>query len=199
MEEIKVMAKPEWVSWDAIHELLLAAHKKNIKKGIVKDNTIPEGTDLEKKLGDKGKCFVAFCGDKLIGTATITFLTGKKWFNKDKLVAYSRWSGILPKYQGLGIQDDINVLRDKYIIECGSDIIEASTAENNKTVRLKTARDGYINVAYSTSASSGHYSVVTVKWLNGCPYSKLYCKLRFLMSKYYIKMRYKPGGKKRLI
>ena len=34
MEEIKVMLKPEWVSWDDIHELLLAAHKKNIEKDL---------------------------------------------------------------------------------------------------------------------------------------------------------------------
>ena len=199
MKEIKVMAKPEWISWDAIHELLLTAHKKNIEKGIVMDITRAEVSELENKLGDKGKCFVALCGDKLVGTTTITFLTGKKWFNKNKLVAYSRWSGILPKYQGLGIMEDLNELRDQHIIACGSDILEASTAENNKIVRINTRRNGFIDVAYSTSSSSGHYSVVMVKWLKGCPYSKFYCKLRFLMSKYYIKMRYKPGGKKRFI
>ena len=36
--DIKIMQKPDWVSWDDIHELLLEAHKKNIKNGIVLKN-----------------------------------------------------------------------------------------------------------------------------------------------------------------
>ena len=34
MDDIKVMPKPDWVSWDDIHELLMAAHKRNIEKGM---------------------------------------------------------------------------------------------------------------------------------------------------------------------
>ena len=28
MEEIKIVEKPDWISWDDIHELLLQAHKR---------------------------------------------------------------------------------------------------------------------------------------------------------------------------
>ena len=55
MEEIKIMEKPEWVSWDDIHQLLLAAHKKNIEKGIVMKYAQLPGEEIRKKIGKAAK------------------------------------------------------------------------------------------------------------------------------------------------
>ena len=112
MVEIKVLSKPEWVSWDDIHELLIAAHKKNIEKGM--SMRIPQMSpeELKTKLGEDGRCYVALANDKLVGTTSVRFYQGRSWYDKGQLVAHSMLSAILPKYQGIGITEDLNELRD---------------------------------------------------------------------------------------
>lgn len=196
MDEIKVMEKPEWVSWDDIHELILAAHKKNIAKGMVMRTAMLPGAELKKIVGEKGKCFVAFSGNQLVGTTSVSVFYGKAWYNKTRLVAHSMLSAILPKFQGLGIQEDMNILRDEFITDIGAEVLQAETAEHNFTVRQKTKQNGYKEVAYGAS-STDHYYVILVKWLKGKSFSDSYCKFRFHLSELYIKIRFKPGGIKR--
>ena len=90
MDDIKVMPKPDWVSWDDIHELLMAAHKRNIEKGMTMNTTTMSGEDLKKHLGEEGRCFVAFCGDQLVGTTSVAISIGKKWYDKGKVVSRAR-------------------------------------------------------------------------------------------------------------
>lgn len=73
MEEIKIVEKPDWVSWDDIHELLLQAHKKNYEKGIILGYTQMPGSKIKEKLGDEGQCWVAMDGDKIVGTTSVTY------------------------------------------------------------------------------------------------------------------------------
>lgn len=192
MDEIKVMEKPEWISWDDIHELLFTAHKKNIAKGFTMTSANASGEELQKKLGEKGKCFVALCGDKLVGTISVSFFTGHSWYNKGQLVAHTMLSGILPKYQGIGITDDLNKLRDAYIHEIGAKMIHADTAENNKIVRMNAKRNGFIEVSYY-APQSDHYSVNFVKWFEGCPFSDSVLEKKCKWSEKLTKLQYKPG------
>ena len=115
MEEIKIMEKPEWVSWDDIHELLLAAHKKNIEKGIVMKYAQLPGEEIRKKIGDEGMCWVALCGDKLVGTHSVSFFVGKSWWNKGEKVAHGCFTGILQEYQGIGILEEMYKKFNEYI------------------------------------------------------------------------------------
>ena len=192
MDEIKVMEKPEWISWDDIRELILAAHKKNIAKGMTMRTTQESGEELQKRLGKDGKCYVALCGDKLVGTTSVCFQKGHSWYDKGQLVAHSMLSAILPKYQGLGITDDLNQLRDAYIREKGVKMIHADTAENNKIVRINAKRNGFVEVAYFAPITD-HYSVIFVKWFDGCPYSESYVQKKLKWSEKLTKLRFKPG------
>ena len=193
MEEIKVMPKPEWVSWGAIHELLLAAHKKNIEKGITMNTTTMSGEDLKKHLGEKGRCFVAFCGDQLVGTTSVSISIGKKWYDKGKIVSKGALSAILPKYQGMGILEEMNELRDAYIVEEGVQVMEGDTPEENMIVRKFVARNGFKEVRYFPASHQNHFSVYFVKWLEGCPFSDKYIQRRYNISKKLTKIQYKPG------
>lgn len=192
MDEIKVMEKPEWISWDDIHELLLAAHKKNIAKGMTMQMAQTPAEELEKTLGDRGKCFIALCGDKLVGSTSVSFFTGRSWYNKGQLVAHSMLSAILPKYQGIGITDDLNKLRDAYIHEMGAKIIHGDTAEDNIIVRMNAKRNGFIEVSYY-APQSDHYSVNFVKWFEGCPFSQRVIEKKCRWSERLTKLQYKPG------
>lgn len=192
MEDIKVMEKPDWISWDDIHELLLSAHKKNIVKGMTMKIPHLPPDDLKKIIGESGRCYVALANNKLIGTTSVRFYEGVSWYDRGLLVAHSMLSAILPKYQGIGIREDLNQLRDTYIREMGAQLIHADTAENNEIVRKNAKRNGFVDVAYY-APQSDHYSVVFVKWLNGCPYSDKYIERRFKIAKMLTHWQYKPG------
>ena len=193
MDDIKVMPKPDWVSWDDIHELLMAAHKRNIEKGMTMNTTTMSGEDLKKHLGEEGRCFVAFCGDQLVGTTSVAISIGKKWYDKGKVVSKGAMSAILPKYQGMGILEEMNELRDAYIAEKGVQVMEGDTPEENMVVRKFVARNGFKEVRYFPAAHQNHFSVYFVKWLNGCPFSDKYIKRKFNISKRLTKLQYKPG------
>lgn len=193
MEDIKVMPKPDWVSYDDIHELLAAAHKKNYEKGIVLGYSQMTGDQIKEMLGEEGECWVAMDGDKLVGTTSVTFFQGKNWWNKGKKVAHGCFTGILNQYQGIGILEDMNALKYEYTIAHGADMNQGDTAENNHTVLKVLGKDGYKVVAYFAPKNSDHYSVRIVKWLNGCPFSDDYINKRCKWSERLTKWQYKPG------
>ena len=196
MEDIKVMPKPDWVSYDDIHELLAAAHKKNYEKGIVLRYSQLSGNEIKKKLGEEGQCWVAMFGEKLVGTTSVTFFIGKEWWNKGKKVAHGCFTGILSQYQGIGILEELNTMKYAYIKEHGADVNEGDTAENNFTVLKVLGKDGYKIVSYYAPPSD-HYNVRIVKWLNGCPFSDGYIQRRYKIAKVLTKIQYKPGKKER--
>lgn len=193
MEEIKVMVKPDWVSWDDIHELLLAAHKKNIEKGVVMNTTTMTGEGIKNYLGESGRCFVALCGDKLIGTTSVKIAVGKNWFDKGKTVAKGTMSAILKQYQGLGILEEMNELRDQYVAENGVQMLEGDTAEDNVIMRKIIARKGFKEVRFFPAKNQNHFSVYFVRWLEECPFSDKYIQRKFNISKVLTKIQYGPG------
>lgn len=193
MEEIKVMPKPDWVSWDDIHELLMAAHKRNIKKGMTMNTATMSGEDLKKHLGEEGRCFVAFCGDQLVGTTSVRISVGKQWYDRGKIISKGALSAILPKYQGMGILEEMNELRDAYIAEKGVQVMEGDTPEENMVVRKFVARNGFKEVRYFPAVHQNHFSVYFVKWLEECPFSDKYIQRKFNISKRLTKLQYKPG------
>ena len=196
MEEIKIIQKPDWVSWDDIHELLLAAHKRNIEKGIVMKYAQMPGEEIKKKLGDEGVCWVALCGDKLVGTTSVTFFIGDAWWNKGKKVAHGCFTGILKEYQGIGILDEFDKIYNEYILEKGVDMSEGDTAEDHRIMLTILKKRGSKIVSFF-APHSNHYNVRTVRWLNGCPFSDKYIERRFKIAKFLTKLQYKPGRVKR--
>lgn len=192
MEDIKIIQKPDSVSWDDIHNLLMEAHQKNFKNGIVLRYAKMPGSEIEKTLGKEGRCWVAMDGDKLVGTTSVTFFKGKNWWNKGKKVAHGCFTGILKSYQGIGILEELFAKKYEYELECGTDMNEGDTAEGNKIVRKKFAKDGYKTVAFFASKSN-HYSVRIVKWIGECPFTDKYINRRCKISEKLTKWQYKPG------
>lgn len=194
MEEIKIIPKPDKVSWDDIHQLLLAAHKRNIEKGVVLNYAQMPGEAIEKKLGPEGCCWVAMDGDKLVGTTSVTYFQGRSWWNKGKIVAHGCFTGILKEYQGIGILEELYEKKYEHIRNSGVDMIEGDTAENNRVAIKVFKKEGHKFVSYFASPSaSDHYSIRIVKWLNNCPYSDSYINRRFQIAKILTKMQYKRG------
>lgn len=197
MEEIKILPKPENISFDDIHELLVEAHKKNYEKGIVLRFSQMSGEEIKQYLGKESECWVAMCGDKLVGTTSVKFFQGKSWWNKGKKVAHGCFTGILKQYQGIGILEDMNALKYAYIKEHGADMNQGDTSEDNRTMLKVLAKDGYKIVSFFAPVGVDHYSVKIVKWLNGCPFSDKYISRRYRWSEKLTKFQFEKGQKER--
>ena len=165
--EIQIMEKPGWVSWDDIKQCLYEAHSVNRAKGINMAHYQWPAEKIQESLGENGFMLVALDGDKLVGTAGIGEKFGNKWYANGRY-AYECYASVLPEYAGKGI---------------GYDVLIGDTHSKN-THRIEIAlKNGFRLVRFFRAASKDHYSVVIVKWLNGCPYSSFYCWIKFEVSK----------------
>lgn len=187
--DIKYMEKPEWVSWEEVLECLHEAHKVNKKKGFTMQGYDMTIERFKEKLGD-GKCFVALDGDKVVGIATVKFIKSRRWCAWGKKVAYNGLDGVLKPYQGTDVFPSLNALRYKCIRENGVDMVEFNTAEYNKVVIKRNLLQGAKKVQYAHArlAKDKYYSIVMMKWLNGCPYPDWLCNLMFKLSKVAVKL-----------
>lgn len=192
MEEIKVMEKPDWVSWDDIHTVLESAHKVNQKLGFHMINANLTGDKIRRKVG-KGICVVALDGDKVVGTQSVALFDGDRWYSKGQTVAHYCLTGILKRYQGCGIKEMLDEVCDKFVCNIDPDIIQANTAESNIMVRDNVQKKGSIDLQCVTFRNTDYYSVFFARWRKKRPFPLWYCRFRYWLSVIYTKTRYKPG------
>ncbi len=192
MDDIVVMPKPDWVSWDEIHEVLESAHKVNQKRGFKMINGDLSGERLQHKVG-KGICVVAMDGDKVVGTQSVSLFDGNKWWSKGQLVAHYCLTGILKRYQGCGIKEMLDEECGKFVKQSEPDILQGNTAEHNKVVRDAAHKAGFIDLQCVTFKKTDYYSVFFARWEKKSPYPLWYCHLRYILSILFTKARYKPG------
>ena len=196
MDDIIIIEKPNHITWDNIHELLLQAHKRNIKKGIISLYAQLPGEEIEKRLGKDGRCWVAMDKDKIIGTTAVSFFIGQNWWNRNKKVAHSCFTGILQQYQGIGLVEQLDAKLIEYVRSLGVEMIQGDTAEGNRAMRKLAELGGYKTVDYF-APKSHHYSIHFVKWYGNCPFSDKYINRRYKVSRYLTRLQYKPGKEER--
>ena len=184
--EINIIEKPDWVSWDEIHEVLWKAHADNRNNGVVMRYPSLSGEEICQKIEGHGKMFVALDGEKVVGTAALTIKQFSLWCGKGSY-AYLCFASVLPEYNGKGIYKALSLRREELALSMGLVRIIGDTHENNKH-RLDIAKKtGYKFVDYKYYKD--HYNVVMVKWLNGCPYTEFRCKIEFLKRKLQVKIK----------
>lgn len=192
------MIKPEWVSWDAIHECEKKAHQVNNDKGYYMKIQDTSGEDLKEYIGD-GVCFVALDGNDVVGVVALKYRHINRWWTDGKPIFWSCLSAVLPEYRG-SVNLDLEMMKNKYFKESDIDIMAFGTAEANTLVQKMALRSGSRYVQYSASGKgSSHYSVVMARWKNGCPYSDWYCNFMFKLSKLIVRALWKPGYRWRFL
>ena len=197
MEEIRIKEKPDWVSWDEIHDVLWAAHKRNREAGMdMKYPSLP-GDQLKELLKDGGQCFVALEGRKVVATGSYRIFKRRRWYNpkREKMISLLL-DGILPEYEGKGIYSKLYHYREEHLKSLGFNLIDMDTAENNANIQKVFLKQGFRFVDFE-SYQTPHYSIMMAKWLNGCPYSKWECWWRFHWRKLRTKAIWKPGQVRR--
>lgn len=189
MDEVKILVKPDSVSWDEIHDIVYSAHSSNRAKGVDIANAHKNGEEIQELLGEKGVCFVAMLGDKVIATSSVAFHDVDRWWYKG-VAGYATLAAVLPEYKGMHLFTKLEQTRVEYARNAGAEVFYGDTAQHNTKRRAIAKKDGYYEVTLGRTSFNKHNYVVIVKWLNKCPFSPFYIKLKFIMSaiKVYIKM-----------
>ena len=192
MNEITVCPKPEWVSWDEIHSILQSAHTVNRKRGLQMINANLSGEKIRQKVGD-GLCLVAMDGEKVVGTQSVVTFIGDRWYSRGRTVAHYCLTGILKRYQGCGIKEQLDDATIPFLEKRKPSLLQANTAESNIIVRNALKKDGWVDVECVSFRGTDYYSVFSVKWLIPNPFPLWYCRFRYNLSSLYTKSRFKPG------
>ena len=137
---------------------------------------------IKESLGENGIMLVALDGQKVVGTAAIAEKNGKAWYATGRY-AYMCFAGVLPEYCGQGIYKALIEKREQLAKSKDYKVLVLDTHSDNLTIQKTAINNGYKFVRFFRASSKDHYSVVMAKWLSDCPYSNLYCKWKFIVSK----------------
>jgi GNAT superfamily N-acetyltransferase len=171
-KQIQIIEKPDWVSWDEIHEVIWKAHEKNRERGINMAHASMSGDEIRELLSDDAKMFVALCDNHVIGTAAFKEKEVRFWFGKDRF-AYCCFASLLPEFMGKGVYYQFVKKREESARSMGLDKMMFNTHPDNTRVLQVAKQNGFKAVKYVVS--KGAQWVYMVKWLNGCPYSDFRC------------------------
>lgn len=180
-KDIQIIEKPDWVSWDDIHDVLDKAHVENRAQGINMSHPSLPGDEICKEIGDTGVMMVALDGQKVVGTAAIIPKNIHKWYAHGR-VAYMCLAGVLPSYQGLGVYRKLMEERERIAKTQDYHVLTFDTHVKNTNVQTFAKNNGYKYVRFF-KAPQGHNSIVMAKWLDGCPFTDGFIRRRFKLSK----------------
>lgn len=185
---IQIVEKPDWITWDDIRQCLFEAHAENRAKGINMAHYQWPVERIKDSLGEKGVVLVALDGKRLVGTAAIGDKIGKTWYANGPY-AYICFDAVLPEYSGKGIFKLLDSKREQLAIEFGYKILVFDTHQKNVHRQQIALKNGFRLVRFFRASSKDHYSVVMAKWLDGCPYSRMYCWIEYQLSRLNTLMR----------
>ena len=187
---IVIMEKPDSITFKDISDVLRKAHEPHRKNGVIMRVPFLPPEELEKWVGKDGKCFVAMDGDQLVGTVSFMVRNLKRWYHKG-ITAEMTMQGVLLSHQGKHICSMLNQSCEEAIWKNGYQTIYFDTAEANAKRIAIGKKEGFVLVDYFWTGN--HYSVGMMKWLDGCPFSTWYCKLRFQSKRCAVYLKHALG------
>ena len=189
VSDIQIMEKPDWVSWEEIHEVVYNAHESNRNKGVDIQNAHLSGEQLKESLGPDGVCFVALDGDKVVATSSVAFHTLNAWFARGQKAGYGTLSAVLPEYKGQHLFSKLEQMRVAYAKDKGCTGFYGKTAEGNTKRRSIAKKDGYFEVSIGRASFNPHNYITAYKWLDRRPFPAGYIRLRFFISWLILKIK----------
>lgn len=181
-KEIRVLERPDSISWEEISSVLRQAHADNIKKGIILPYpSLPPEELYAKTEGRGGIMLVALCNGKVVGTGAVVIINKNIWCGSG-LYAYCYLDSVLPEYAGQGIYRMIVNWQEDYAKKSGVNRMLFDTHELNRRMLSISQKHGYRKIDYKIRKD--HNSILLVKWLNDAPISYIKCALKFAWIRY---------------
>ena len=195
--DVVIKEKPIEVSWDEIRRVIYMAHTDSSKQGDIQISANLSSEEIKEKVGN-GVCYVAIYNGQVVGTCSVVLRMKRTWFYKG-IAAYYLLDAVLPEFQGLGIYSRLDEKRN-YFARCnGVNMVYMYTSESNYKVQHIREKQGFRLMSFYVSPKTDYYSVLMAKWLSDCPFPKWYCRLRYILSKMYVKIRFRRGMVRRFI
>lgn len=184
---IKIMPKPDNISWFEITELLHEAYAEHAAKGMGYSACFQTEVRTRERVGD-GLCLVALLDGKLVGTATLhTF--------PDTL--HLCQFAVHPNYRSYGLGRELQ----KYVFELACKYeklaLVCDTSEKADKVVGWYIKTGWQKVGLVSYATTNFYSVCFRKPVCGRKYSRIESWLRFTLSSTLCRIKFKENGEKR--
>lgn len=153
MGSVRVLQKPEMVSYDDIHDIIVSAHA-SLDNGITLNSTKLTGSDLSRIIGHSGICLVAYLDNRLAGTASICWEQIDRW-GYHEIFGTVRFLAVEPWARGKGIG---TALMREVISICSAQNRKSilSTVYNNKVAKALYRKNNYIPIRHY---GEGHYCV----------------------------------------
>lgn len=167
---IRIVKKPDYITYEQIQECLDKAHEVNAKKGL---NYATKGQSMEK-LVEKLKnavTYVALTPDnKVVATASVQFRKINHWYHNGD-IGLLKLIGVLPEYSGFKLATLLLFLlrlegQSRYI-----EVMVSDSAEANLAIRNLYLHNGFKIVDCCKYPNNNFISVVYAYWFHGCPYS----------------------------
>lgn len=196
---IRIIEKPEWISFEEITDVLHDAHRSNTDSGMQFKAAVQTPQDTEKRLGSDGRFFVALTDDSyLAGVAAISYHeSGSYWFNKGRPCMEVKMVGVREAFKGRGISGMLYSKMEEYGFS-RVDILFMNTAEENQIVLKSNGHHGWRFVDYKHWPETNYYSPFMAKWKNGCPYSDSYRHIRFMLRYFRARLLRTKSGSYRM-
>ena len=188
MSDISIMEKPEEVSWETVRDVLRQAHQEHIDAGLVMYTTTLTAEEMEARIArHSGQCYVAMEDGQVVGTQSFMCRKRNRWYHHGPCAELTML-GVLPAFRGRHIATDLTRTIEEEIRRRNIGAIIFDTPEQNR-IKIKMAlKDQYRFVDYHYN--NGHYSVVMMKWLDKCPFSKVYGALKYHYKKAKVRLRH---------
>lgn len=190
MKEIQIMERPEAMSYDAIHDVIYAAHEQNRREGFHVKTAEMSGDEIREHIGPNGRCFVAMDGEKIVGVTAVRIIHRNNHFAKGK-VADQILIAVLPAYSGKHISSKLHQKVLEFAREKDLKQVELRTAFNNKKMQRTAQKWGFQHINFVAYKGLDHYTVVMMKWLNYCPYPTYVINLYYNIRKALVKHKHR--------
>ena len=188
--EIKIILKPDSISWDDISNFLRSSHEKNVENGVIMPYAQLPPEEIRQKIEGRGVMFVAMEGEQLVGTGALLFLEKDMWCGKGKF-AYSCFDAVHPDYSGRGVYKAIANTQEQYALSNGVNRIFFDTHEKNRRMIQISKKSGYECINYRIR--DDHNSIVLLKWLQDKPYTHRQCYKTYMNTKLGKKYNHEEG------
>lgn len=196
--EIRVIPKPESVSYDEIADVLHDAHRANTKAGMHFTAAEQSGDEIREHLGDDGQFYVIMDEAGLCAVGAVRYRTWNKWFCRGELCGDILFVGVRERCKGQGLSKLLfRELEQEAFTRCS--IATMNTARQNERMLKSRRHDGWRYVDYFSHDGTDFYSIMLAKWRDGCPWTESKCRLKYLMRKAIVIAEKKKNGSYRTI
>lgn len=168
---IRIMPKPDFISFEDIQKCLSRAHEVNEKKGLIYATQTQTIEKLKEKL-ENAVTYVAIDEEnKVVATASMQFRKINHWYHNGD-IGLLKLVGVLPEYSGKKLALFLLLLlRCFEAPKRDIEVIVSDSAEENIAIRNLYLNNGFKIVDCCKYPTNSFLSVVYALWFHGCPYS----------------------------